>query len=97
MIRKQLYITSDQERALKERAREKGVPEAEIVREALNQYLRHDSEGYLPNDHRTLVEELVEGNKRLAGHLQFPKGYRFNREELYAEREERFFKKHSDV
>lgn len=97
MIRKQLYITADQERALKERAREEGIPEAEIVREALNQYLRQDSEGYLPSDRSELVEELIEGNRRLAGHLQFPKGYRFNRKELYAEREERFFKKQSDV
>lgn len=40
MIRKQLYITEAQERALKRRAREEGRSEAEVARQALAAHLR---------------------------------------------------------
>ena len=90
MIRKQLYITPEQERALKERAREEGVAEADLVREALQRYLWRDSERSVPEDRRKLVEELIGGNRRLAKHLKFPEGYKFEREELYSEREDRW-------
>lgn len=39
MVRKQLYIEEQQEQALKSRARELGVTEAEIVRDALDRLL----------------------------------------------------------
>ncbi len=39
MIRKQLYITSEQESKLKSRTSETGASEGEIVREALSRYL----------------------------------------------------------
>ena len=97
MIRKQLYITREQERALKERAREEGRTEAEIVRLALDRHLRQESGPFVPEDRRKLVEELIRGNRRLAKHLQFPKGYTFNREELYAEREERWFRNQKEA
>lgn len=96
-IRKQFYITPEQERALKERARAEGMPEAEIVREAINHYLSYRGNSPVFDDRRRMAEELIEGNRRLAKHLRFPEGYKFNREELYAEREERWVKKQSDA
>ena len=92
-IRKQLYITPDQERALKERARKEGVAEAEIVREALDRHLRHESGPVLSGKRRKAVEELIAMNEEVALHHRFPKGYKFDRDELYADREERLVKK----
>ncbi len=96
MIRKQLYITPEQDRALKDHARKQGLSEAEIVREALDRHLRRETDPLFPQDRRRLVEELIQGNRRLAEQLRFPRGYKFNREELYAEREERRFSKQED-
>jgi hypothetical protein len=39
MVRKQLYIDDEQEAALKQYAKERGVTEAELVRDALDRYL----------------------------------------------------------
>jgi hypothetical protein len=39
MIRKQLYISGDHERALKSRAREAGISEAELMRRFLDKLL----------------------------------------------------------
>ena len=39
MVRKQLYITEQQEQYLKDQAKQKGVKEAEVVRRALDQYI----------------------------------------------------------
>lgn len=40
MIRKQVYITEPQDRALKRQAQARGVSEAELVRQALDVLLR---------------------------------------------------------
>jgi hypothetical protein len=89
MVRKQLYITREQERALKERAGEEGVTEAEIVREALDRHLRRESGPVIPEHRRRAVDELLAMTEEVARHHRFPKGYRFDRLELYAERENR--------
>ena len=39
MVRKQVYLRPDQEQGLRARARRRGKSEAEIVREAVDQYL----------------------------------------------------------
>lgn len=91
MIRKQLYITREQERALKERARREGISEAELVREALDRHLRSEGVPPVPDHRRRTLEALLATNEELARHLSFPAGYTFNREELYAERENRWF------
>ena len=92
MIRKQLYITRDQDRALKQRARQEGASEAEVVREALDRHLRPEVAPALPAHRRQALEELLAANEEIARDHRFPLGYRFNRDELYAEREERWFK-----
>lgn len=92
MVRKQLYITREQDRALKQRAREQGASEAEVVREALDRHLRSQAGPVLPKHRRKALEDLLAANEEIAKHHRFPKGYRFNRNDLYAEREERWFK-----
>lgn len=91
MIRKQLYITREQNRALKKHARDQGASEAEVVREALDRHLRPEASPVLPAHRRKALEELLAANEEIAKHHRFPKGYRFNREELYAHREDRWF------
>ena len=91
MIRKQLYITREQDRALKKRAREQGASEAEVVREALDRHLSPEAGPVLPAQRHKALEELLAANEEIAKHHRFPKGYRFHREELYADREDRWF------
>lgn len=92
MIRKQLYITREQDRALKQRAREQGASEAEVVREALDRHLQPQPGPVLPKHRRKALEELLAANEKIANQHGFPEGYRFNRDELYADCAERWFK-----
>ncbi|MCL6561058.1 MAG: ribbon-helix-helix domain-containing protein [Firmicutes bacterium] len=40
MVRKQTYISPDQDKALKRRAKKEGTTEAEIIRRAIDRYIR---------------------------------------------------------
>lgn len=91
MVRKQLYITEEQERALKERARVEGVAEAEIVRYALDRHLRGAGGGVLRSRREQALQDVLDGNKRLAASLD-PATGPFRREDLYAERESRWLR-----
>lgn len=93
MIRKQLYITLEQDRALKHYARQKGISEAEIVREALDRHLRRNDRSVVLDRHSEAVEDLIKGNEELANHIQIEAGYVFNRADIYLDREERWFEK----
>ena len=88
MIRKQLYITEQQDRALKREAKALGVSEAELVRRALNEMLRET----LGGRRREVLDRLLDHTRRLAERHRLPDDYRFEREELYAEREDRLLK-----
>ena len=88
MVRKQLYISDEHERALKARARELGVSEAELVRRMLDGLL-------LDGERRTglagavaveALEGFLEEADRLAESHRFPEGYLFYRDELYEDR-----------
>ncbi len=87
MVRKQLYISGEHERALKARARELGVSEAELVRRLLDGLLLEGEGG--TGLARAGAAEALEGFLREADRLaeshSFPEGYRFDREELYEE------------
>ncbi len=84
MIRKQLYITHEQDRALKLRARALGISEAELVRRALDDLIREGSAGQpagAPGESSLAV--LLENTRRLAARRRLPPGYRFDRDALY--------------
>ena len=87
MIRKQVYITAEQEALLKHRARALGVTEAELVRRGIEMAGRTTTS--LPRD-REAWEELKEAMKQRM-RLKVPQtGRSWTREELYDERFERY-------
>jgi len=93
MVRKQLYIPKEQDQALKRLARQRGTTESEVVRVALARETEmsistvHDSERALG--------ELIAFARSLRGRPELMQGkpFRWNRQELYEERENRWDKK----
>jgi len=88
MVRKQLYISEEHERALKARARELGVSEAELVRRMLDGLLLEGEggTGLAGTGATEALDGFLEEADRLAEAHRFPEGYRFDREELYQDR-----------
>ena len=88
MIRKQLYIGEEHERALKHRARELGVSEAELVRRLLDGLVVEEGgRGALAGADATIaLEDFFAESDRISEGHRFPEGYRFGREELYEDR-----------
>jgi len=91
MVRKQIYIYRRQETLLKRLARLRGVSEAEIIRRAIDQEAQYSQPSYVHNDHCAWEEilQFVEERKKLgiAG-----ESYRWNRQEIYEEREVRWIR-----
>ena len=88
VVRKQLYISDEHERALKARARELGVSEAALVRRMLDGLLL-DGEGgreLAREGAAGALEDFLEEADRLAESHRFPEGYVFYRDELYEDR-----------
>ena len=88
VVRKQLYISDEHERALKARARELGVSEAELVRRMLDRILRDgDGRGGLAGAGAAeALEGFLQEANRLAQSHRFQRGYVFNRNEFYEDR-----------
>lgn len=86
MVRKQVYIEERQERALKRRARELGVTEAELIRQSLDLLASPPS---LPRSEQAWKDMLAYIRKRRR--MRVPQtGRAWTREELYEERLKRF-------
>ena len=81
LIRKQLYITRDQEKMLKLKSRELGVTEAEIVREALDARDYRFEYPFKSTD--KWREELAFINKRMTGQQADQKTRIWRRDDLY--------------
>ncbi|HET8985261.1 MAG TPA: CopG family transcriptional regulator [Trueperaceae bacterium] len=89
MVRKQLYLSEAQDAALKERARSSGMSEAEVVRRALDVELlerSHEAARRWVPGRQEAVEKLI---ALWSDTSTVVKG-RFDREELYAERLDRY-------
>lgn len=87
MVRKQVYITKEQQALLKRRARALGVPEAEIVRRGIE--LASQPGAARRPDPQAWQELKKDMEKR--GRMKVPQtGRTWTREELYEERLERF-------
>jgi hypothetical protein len=88
MIRKQLYIEPRQDAALKQRARRRGVTEAEIIREALDRDAQSDRPVFQPDprawDELTSLRRRVWRRKSIAREQR-----RWTRDELYEDRVDR--------
>ncbi len=81
LIRKQLYITKSQENMLKIKARELGLTEAEIVREAIDKAAYRVE--YPRNSTEKWQEELSFINERIADRQIGQKERTWKREDLY--------------
>ena len=97
MIRKQVYITAEQDRWLKRRAQELGVPEAEVLRRSLDATAGRNS----PDAYGGLTPPAtVRDPEACEAHIAFVKSrmalkvpqetWKFNREEIYEERLARY-------
>jgi len=88
VVRKQLYISEEHERALKARVRELGVSEAELVRRMLDRLLLDEEggRGLAGAGAGDALEDFREEADRLAESHRFPEGYVFYRDELYENR-----------
>jgi len=89
MVRKQIYIYRRQDLLLKRLARQRGVSEAEIIRQALNREAEQNVPVIQHRDRSAWEATLkfVEERKKLGivGEL-----IRWNRQEIYEERESRW-------
>ena len=87
MVRKQVYITNEQEKLLKRRAKALGVTESEIMRRGIDAADRATAS--FPFDREAWEDALLFMKER--ARLNVPQtGRSWTREELYEERLERF-------
>lgn len=91
MVRKQFYIHRRQEALLKRLAQTRGVSEAEIVRLAIE----HEA-GVNPSQPAVNEQSAIDDFAKLAlskrSLVTKAEPYRWNREEIYAERESRWLR-----
>ncbi len=92
MIRKQIYLPRRQNLTLKRLAKQRGISEAEVIRQALDR----EAELSVPvvHDSHKALEKIFAFVESLRKRPEFMQGkpYKFNREELYEERENRWVK-----
>jgi hypothetical protein len=87
MIRKQLYISEDHERALKASAREAGISEAELMRRFLDKLLLgSEDSSRVPLGRAQAALDFLEATDEISASHRFAEDYRFDREELYEDR-----------
>jgi hypothetical protein len=88
VVRKQLYISDEHERALKATAGELGISEAELVRRMLDGLLLdgESGRGLARAGAEEALEDFLEEADRLAEFHRFPERYLFSWEELYQDR-----------
>lgn len=92
MVRKQVYIEKRHEQMLKRRAKQRGVTEAEIIREALDKI---DSGAVRRRGHEPDPEaarQLIESMRSFAKAKKVPRGRDWTRDDLYEERTGRWVK-----
>lgn len=94
MVRKQLYLEASQDAALKKRARELGVSEAEVVRRALDEVLL-DTPTRKPRRRKALERFLARADE-ISDREPVPADFRFDRQALYEE-DDRFRRTRDDT
>jgi hypothetical protein len=91
MVRKQIYIQRRQDTLLKRLSQARGLSEAEIIRQAIEREFAGEP-AQPASDDLTAWQELV---SFLDARMETAVGrqpYRWNREEIYAERESRWLR-----
>jgi hypothetical protein len=90
MIRKQIYIPSRQDSLLKKLAKQRGVSEAEVIRQALNREVQMPEIEQNSEAAFAKMEKFMEEQK--AKYAGTGEPYKWNRAEIYEERESRWDK-----
>lgn len=90
-IRKQIYIAPDQDVLLKRLSEERGISEAEIIRQAIDSYAQQTR-----SQQRNIEswKKFQSETQRLIDLGPLPKKWKWNREELYEERLNKFLDRH---
>ena len=88
-VRKQIYLDQRQNRQLKRLAEARGVSEAEIVRQLIASQAEATAASALPPD-RAAWEAILEFSRQRAQSGVAGEPYKWNRDEIYEERESRF-------
>lgn len=95
MVRKQIYIHKRQDAMLKQLSKMLGVSEAEIIRQAIEGVSTFNPEHAGSFDEAAFQEFIafIEERKKTVTNAE---PYRWNREEIYAERENRWIREEKD-
>ena len=90
MVRKQIYLPRRQNLLLKRLAKERGISEAEVIRQALDREAQ--STAPLVRDSKKALDEIFAFAEALSTRPELAQGrsVRWKREELYKEREDRW-------
>jgi hypothetical protein len=96
MVRKQVYIHKRQQALLKRLSSLRGMSESEIIRNAIDREVENRNNTHpLGNSHNALQESIAFAlSLRERPFIGEP--YRWNREEIYEERENRWVKRGQD-
>lgn len=90
MIRKQMYITREQEGQLKRLAKEKSVPEAELLREALAQLFEAQWKRERSDAAWAAIEAFIKRQEERVQEEKAGTRHRWTREEFYEDRMDRY-------
>ena len=93
MVRKQIYLPRRQNQLIKRLAKQRGVSEAEVIRQALER--EAEMSAPVVRDRKKALDEIITFARSLRERPELMQGEpaRWNRQELYEERESRWFKK----
>jgi thiamine pyrophosphate-dependent acetolactate synthase large subunit-like protein len=93
MTRKQLYLPKRLNQFLKRTAKQRGISEAEVIRQALEREVQISAP--VVRDSKKALDEIIAFARSLRERPELMQGepVRWNRQELYEERESRWFKK----
>ena len=92
MVRKQIYLARKHNLTLRRLAKQRGISEAEVIRQALDREAELSVPGV--HDSRKALEKIFAYVESLRKRPEFMQGkpYEFDRDELYEERESRWTK-----
>lgn len=90
MVRKQIYIPKRQDALLKRLAKQRGVSEAEIIRQALEREV--EAPTFVQNREKAFAKMLAFADQRKVKYSGQGEPFKWKRDEIYEERESRWFK-----
>ena len=95
MVRKQIYIPRRQEILIKRLSQARGISEAEVIRQAIEREINRELIDIHP-EKLSAWDQLMQAVEERKAEAQPGEPYRWNREEIYAERENRWLRQKED-